>query len=219
MIKGGLFMEAYVTVAAVAYALGSINFAVIFSKKFAGFDVRERGSKNAGTTNVLRTVGVKVALLTLACDILKGVVAVLCAILANNTWTNVDVTTLKYIAGLMVIIGHTYPIFFDFKGGKGVATAIGVLLMLNWKIGLICLAVGIGIIALSKMVSLGSMCAAVLFPILTIFMQKGVTWLQIVLCFAIGLFVIFNHRTNIKRIKQGKENKLSFKSKKQEETK
>ena len=119
----------------------------------------------------------------------------------------------------MVIIGHTYPIFFEFKGGKGVATAIGVLLMLNWKIGLICLAFGISIIALSKMVSLGSMCAALLFPILTIFMQKGITWLQITLCFAIGLFVIFNHRTNIKRIKDGKENKLSFKSKKQEETK
>lgn len=207
-------MEAYITVAIVAYAIGSINFAVIFSKKFAGFDVRERGSKNAGTTNVLRTVGVKVALLTLACDILKGVVAVLCAILAKNMWTGFDVVTLKYIAGLMVVIGHTFPIFFDFKGGKGVATAIGVLLMLNWKIGLICLGLGIIIIAFTKMVSLGSMCGAILFPILSIFMQKGITWLQIVLCFAIGLFVIYNHRTNIKRIKDGKENKLSFKSKK-----
>lgn len=207
-------MEAYITVAIVAYAIGSINFAVIFSKKFAGFDVRERGSKNAGTTNVLRTVGVKVALLTLACDILKGVVAVLCAILSKNMWTGLDVVTLKYIAGLMVVIGHTFPIFFDFKGGKGVATAIGVLLMLNWKIGLICLGLGIIIIALTKMVSLGSMCGAILFPILSIFMQKGITWLQIVLCFAIGLFVIYNHRTNIKRIKDGKENKLSFKSKK-----
>ena len=206
-------MEAYITVAIVAYVIGSINFAVLFSKKFAGFDVREKGSKNAGTTNVLRTVGVKAALLTLVCDILKGVAAVLSAILAKSMWTGFDVQTLKYIAGLMVIIGHTYPIFYEFKGGKGVATAIGVLLMLNWKIGLICLAFGLIIIALSKMVSLGSMCAAVLFPILTIFMQKDITWLQIILCFAIGIFVVFNHRTNIKRIKQGKENKLSFKKK------
>ncbi len=206
-------MEAYITVAIVAYAIGSINFAVIFSKKFAGFDVRERGSKNAGTTNVLRTVGVKVALLTLTCDILKGVVAVLAAILAKMMWTGFDPVTLKYIAGLMVIIGHTFPIFFDFKGGKGVATAIGVLLMLNWKIGLICLTFGILIIACSKMVSLGSMCAAVLFPILSIFIQKDISLIQILLCIAIGAFVIYNHRTNIKRILDGKENKLSFKKK------
>lgn len=206
-------MEAYITVAIVAYVIGSINFAIIFSKKFAGFDVREKGSKNAGTTNVLRTVGVKAAALTLICDILKGVVAVLAAILAKSMWTNFDVETLKYIAGLMVIIGHTFPIFYDFKGGKGVATAIGVLLMLNWKIGLICLALGLVIIALSKMVSLGSMCAAILFPILSIFMQKNITPVQIVLCFAIGLLVVYNHRTNIKRIKNGKENKLSFKKK------
>lgn len=206
-------MEAYITVAIVAYVIGSINFAVIFSKKIAGFDVREKGSKNAGTTNVLRTVGAKAALLTLICDILKGVVAVFTAILAKSMWTNFNVETLKYIAGLMVIIGHTYPIFFEFKGGKGVATAIGVLLMLNWKIGLICLTFGLAIIVFSRMVSLGSMCAAVLFPILSIFIQKGITFVQILLCFAIGLFVIFNHRTNIKRIREGKENKLSFKKK------
>lgn len=206
-------MEAYITVAIVAYVIGSINFAVIFSKKFAGFDVREKGSKNAGTTNVLRTVGPKVALLTLVCDILKGVVAVLTSILAKSMWADFNVETLKYIAGLMVIVGHTYPIFFEFKGGKGVATAIGVLLMLNWKIGLICLAFGLTIIACSKMVSLGSMCAAVLFPILSIFLQKNITLLQILLCFAIGLFVVFNHRTNIKRIREGKENTLSLKKK------
>jgi len=204
-------MAIYIIVPLIAYFIGSISFSVIFSRKFAGFDVREKGSKNAGTTNVLRTVGVKVALLTLVCDILKGVVAVLTAILAKQMWTGFNAETLKYIAGFMVIVGHTFPIFFEFKGGKGVATAIGVLLMLNWKIGLICLAFGLLIIAFSKMVSLGSMCAAILFPILTIFMQKGISHIQIALCFAIGLFVVFNHRTNIKRILAGKENKLSFK--------
>ena len=204
-------MEAYLTVAIVAYVIGSINFAVIFSRKFAGFDVREKGSKNAGTTNVLRTVGKKVAALTLICDILKGVLAVLVAILAKTMWEGFDVQTLKYIAGIMVILGHTYPIFFEFRGGKGVATAIGVLLMLNWKIGLICLIFGVLLIAITKMVSLGSMCGALLFPVLSIFMQKEITILQIVLCFVIGAIVIFNHRTNIKRIKEGKENKLSFK--------
>ena len=88
-------MEAYITVAIVAYVIGSINFAVIFSRKFAGFDVREKGSKNAGTTNVLRTVGKKVALLTLVCDILKGVAAILAAILAKHVWEGLDITTFQ----------------------------------------------------------------------------------------------------------------------------
>ncbi|MBO5413356.1 MAG: glycerol-3-phosphate 1-O-acyltransferase PlsY [Clostridia bacterium] len=204
-------MEAYITVAIVAYVIGSINFAVIFSKKFAGFDVREKGSKNAGTTNVLRTIGKKVALLTLVCDILKGVVAIIAAILAKHMWDGLDITTLKYIAGFMVILGHTFPIFFEFRGGKGVATAIGVLLMLNWKIGLICLVFGLLIIALSKMVSLGSISAAILFPVLTIFLQEDVGLVGIVFSFLIAALVVFNHRSNIKRIKQGNENKLSLK--------
>ena len=204
-------MEAYITVAIVAYVIGSINFAVIFSRKFAGFDVREKGSKNAGTTNVLRTVGKRVALLTLVCDILKGVVAILVAILAEYMWEGLDITTLKYIAGFMVILGHTFPIFFEFRGGKGVATAIGVLLMLNWKIGLICLVFGLLIIALTKMVSLGSVLAAILFPILIIFLQENVTFIGIVFSFLIAILVIFNHRSNLKRIKEGKESKISFK--------
>lgn len=204
-------MEAYITVAIVAYVIGSINFAVLFSRKFAGFDVREKGSKNAGTTNVLRTVGKKVAALTLLCDILKGVVAILVAIFAKNMWEGIDINNLKYVAGFMVILGHTFPIFFEFRGGKGVATAIGVLLMLNWKIGLICLIFGILIIAITKMVSLGSMLAALLFPILTIFIHEGITFFGIILSFLIAALVIFNHRANIKRIKEGTENKLSFK--------
>lgn len=204
-------MEVYVTVAIVAYVIGSINFAVIFSRKFAGFDVREKGSKNAGTTNVLRTVGKKVAALTLLCDILKGVAAILVALLSQAMWSGFDITVLKYIAGFMVIFGHTFPIFFEFRGGKGVATAIGVLLMLNWKIGLICLVFGLLIIAVSKMVSLGSIAAAVLFPVLSIFIGGNVGFVAITISFLIAALVVFNHRTNIKRLKQGKENKLSFK--------
>ena len=204
-------MEVYITVAIVAYVIGSINFAVIFSRKFAGFDVREKGSKNAGTTNVLRTVGKKVAVFTLICDILKGVVAILAVMIAEFMWNEFDVMALKYIAGFMVILGHTFPLFFEFRGGKGVATAIGVLLMLNWKIGLICLVFGVLIIALSKMVSLGSILAAVLFPVLIIFIQEDVNFIGILFGFLIAGLVVFNHRSNIKRIKEGKENKLSFK--------
>ena len=126
-------------------------------------------------------------------------------------WSGFDVNTLKYIAGFMVILGHTYPIFFEFRGGKGVATAIGVLLMLDWKIGLICLVFGLVIIAITRMVSLGSIFAAILFPILTIFIHEGGTVIGTIISFLIAALIVFNHRSNIKRIKEGKENKLSSK--------
>ena len=199
----------YVLVALVAYLIGSINFAIIFSKKFAGFDVREKGSKNAGTTNVLRTVGKKAAILTLICDILKGVVAVLLAILAAYIWEEVDGEVLKYLAGLFAIIGHTLPVYYGFRGVKGVATSLGVLLMVNTQIGVICLVFALIIMIATRLVSLGSILAATLFPILTIFMTENL-WTKII-SILIGLLVIFNHRSNIKRLKQGTENKLSFK--------
>ena len=132
-------MAIYIIIAIIAYAIGSISFSVILSKKMAGFDVREKGSGNAGSTNVLRTVGKKAAILTLICDILKGVVSILIAILIGNIVGDIDKALLVQIASIAVVIGHTFPIFFGFKGGKGVATSLGVLLMVNWQIGLICL--------------------------------------------------------------------------------
>ena len=199
----------YVLVGLVAYLIGSINFAIIFSKKFAGFDVREKGSKNAGSTNVLRTVGKKAAALTLICDILKGVVAVLIAMLAANIWQDSDAEVLKYLAGLMAIIGHTFPVYYGFKGGKGVATSLGVLLVVNPQIGIISLVFALIIMIATRWVSLGSVLAATLFPILTIFMTDN--FAAKIISILIGLLVIFNHRTNIKRLKEGTENKLSFK--------
>ena len=200
---------AYVLVGLVAYLIGSISFAIIFSKKFAGFDVREKGSNNAGTTNVLRTVGKKAAALTLICDILKGVAAVLIAMLAANIWEETDAELLKYLAGLMAIIGHTFPVYYGFKGGKGVATSLGVLLVVNPQIGIICLVFALIIMIATRMVSLGSVLAATLFPILTVFMVDSFG--AKVISILIALLVIFNHRSNIKRLKNGTENKISFK--------
>lgn len=199
----------YILVALVAYLIGSINFAIIFSKKFAGFDLRERGSKNAGTTNVLRTVGKKAAILTLICDMLKGVISVLLAMLVAKIWTETDLEIIKYLAGLMAIIGHTYPIYYGFKGGKGVATSLGVLLIVNTQIGLICLVFALTIMAFTRWVSLGSILAAILFPILTIFMVDNMG--AKIISILIGALVVFNHRTNISRLKNGTENKLSLK--------
>ena len=216
-------MTSIIIVAIISYLIGSIMFSVIFTKKIAGFDVRTRGSGNAGSTNVLRTAGKKVAIITLICDILKGVVAVLIGyIVGKLTKASVETSQMLILtAGVMVVLGHTFPIFFKLKGGKGVATSLGVLLMINWKIGLICLVLiclvfALLIMAVSRMVSLGSISAAILFPVLCIFINEnylikanhfGYVLFGIILC----LLVVFNHRSNLKRMINGKENKLSFK--------
>ena len=144
-------MGIYIAALVIGYLIGSINFSVILSRKMAGFDLRDKGSKNAGTTNMLRTVGKKGAALVLLLDILKGVLAVVIAKLISG---DVNQAIACQIAAFGVVFGHTFPIFFEFRGGKGVATSIGVLLILNWQIGLICLVYGILMIALTRMVSL-----------------------------------------------------------------
>ena len=192
-------MATYIIIAVIAYAIGSINFSVLISKNIAGFDVREKGSGNAGSTNVLRAVGIKAAVITLICDILKGIVAILIAVLIGNIVGNTDRALLVQIAGILVVIGHTFPIFFQFKGGKGVATSLGVLLITNWKIGLICLIFALVIIIITKMVSMGSMGAAILFPVLTIFIGDSFIvpatgFKYLIFSIILAVFVIFNHR-------------------------
>lgn len=208
-------MLVYIIVAVIAYLLGSVSFSVIISKKMAGFDVREKGSGNAGTTNVLRSVGKKAAVITLILDILKGVLAVLVAyIVGNIVKEGVDKALLIQIAGLLVIVGHTFPIFFGFKGGKGIATALGVLLITNWNIGLICLVFALVLMVLTKMVSLGSISAAILFPVLILFMPHTAYLVDgnyIIYSILIAVLVVFNHRANVKRLLNGTENKLDFK--------
>ncbi len=208
-------MAAYIIVAIVAYLLGSISFSIIVSKKLAGFDVREKGSGNAGATNVLRSVGKKGAALTLLGDALKGVVAVLFAIIVGAIAKTADKALLVQLAGICVVIGHTFPIFFEFKGGKGVATSLGVILMTNWKIGLICLVFALVLMALTKMVSMGSVGAAILFPILVLFIHTNFTISEgssyFIYSIILAVIVAFNHRSNIQRILSGTENKISFK--------
>ena len=211
-------MEPYIAISIIAYLLGSISFSVIISKKMAGIDVREKGSGNAGSTNVLRSVGKKAAALTLVCDVLKGVVAVLIAFIVGLIMGEeaVDKSLLIQCAGLFAVVGHTFPIFFKFKGGKGIATALGVLLIVNWNIGLICLVFALIVMALTRMVSLGSIAAAILLPVLALFMPHTayiVDGNYFIYSLILSGFVIFNHRSNLKRLLEGKENKLSFKGK------
>lgn len=207
-------MIIYLIMVLIAYAIGSINFSVIFSKKFAGFDIREKGSGNAGTTNMLRSVGKKAATITLVCDILKGVISILIAFIFSKMNQNLDGALLVQIAALLVVIGHTFPVFFGFKGGKGVATSLGILLLINWQIGLICLIFALIIMATTRMVSAGSVTAAILYPVLVIcgvgkeyFIIGGN---YIIFSILLALIVIYNHRSNIKRILSGTENKLNI---------
>ena len=191
-------MAAYIIIAIIAYLVGSINFSVIISKRMAGFDVREKGSGNAGTTNMLRSIGVKAAVITLLCDILKGVVVILIAILIGNIVDGLDDALLVQLAGIFVIIGHTFPIFFGFKGGKGIATSLGVLLMINWQIGLICLVFALILMAITRMVSVGSIAAAILFPVLVVFIGQNYivpvnNWSYLIFSIIIAILVLFNH--------------------------
>lgn len=212
-------MIVYIIMALIAYAIGSINFSVIISKKVAGFDVREKGSGNAGSTNMLRSVGKKAAAITLICDIFKGVVSIAIAVALGNIISDANKELLVQIAGVAVVIGHTFPIFFGFKGGKGVATSLGVLLISNWQIGLICLVFALVLMALTRIVSLGSCGAAVLYPVLTLFINQHYTVLTegkdgksyLIYSIILAVIVLYNHRSNIKRLLNGTENKLSFK--------
>ena len=212
-------MIEYIIMAMIAYCIGSVNFSVIISKKIAGCDVREKGSGNAGTTNMLRSVGKKAAAITLLCDIAKGIVAIAISMIIGNIMEETNQELLLQIAGIAVVIGHTFPIFFGFKGGKGVATSIGILLMSNWKIGLICFIFALVLMILTRMVSVGSCAAAILFPILTLFINDSYTILTegkngntyFIYSVLLAVIVLYNHRSNIKRLLNGTENKLDFK--------
>ena len=205
----------YILMAVIAYAIGSVNFSVIISKRVAGFDVREKGSGNAGTTNMLRSVGKGAAALTLVLDILKGLVVILLAkFVVAKIASGSNEAILVQLAGFFVVVGHTFPMFFGFKGGKGVATSLGVLLIINPEIGGICLVFALLEMALTRMVSVGSINAALLFPVLTIFINYNYIaggYNYIIFGIAMAAFVIFNHRTNLKRIYNGTENRISFK--------
>lgn len=205
-------MAAYIVVAIIAYLLGSVTFSIIIGKKMEGVDVREKGSKSAGATNVLRTIGKKAAALTLLGDMLKGIVAVLIAFIIGKFVQGVDKALLIQVAGIFAVLGHTFPIYYGFKGGKGVATSLGILIITNWQIGLICLVFGLVLIILSRMVSLGSVTAAILYPVLTLFISQNylVEGNYFVYSVILAIIVIFNHRENVKRLLEGNENKLNF---------
>ena len=190
----------------IGYLLGSFNFATYISKKKYKEDIREHGSGNAGMTNMMRTYGTKAAVLTLLGDILKTVLAALIGYLVFGK-------TGAYVAGLGSVIGHTLPIYYGFKGGKGVATAIAMILCTEPLVGIILIAIFAAIVAATKFISLGSIMGALIYPvILNNFAQLDIV--KLVCCLLVVAILVFNHRTNIKRLLNNQENKFSFKKSK-----
>lgn len=189
----------------ITYLIGNFSPAYVLGRFFVKKDIREYGSGNAGTTNALRVFGKKLGILTLALDIGKGVAAVLIGHYIMGLEG-------RYIGAIFVVLGHNWPVLLKFKGGKGVATSVGALLTLNWKLGLIILALGIIVIIFTKYVSLGSLLGSVFAPFIS-FMLLGTTRSYLFYTTLIlAVSSIFKHRSNIKRLINGNESKLNFKS-------
>lgn len=196
----------------VPYLLGSINPAIILSKKIYHDDIRTHGSGNAGATNTLRTYGKKMSILVFVCDLSKAAIA------TGFGWLIMGHNIGGAMAGFFVIFGHMFPIYYKFRGGKGVACACAVILMMSPLSFVVCLAAFVIVVLTTKYVSMASVTAAFLYPLVaTAFLRErqGAITLFAVL---IAGFIIFMHRENLKRIFHGEENKLNFgKKKKQRE--
>lgn len=199
-----LFVIVILCCIVIPYLIGSLNFAVILSKKIYGEDVREHGSKNGGATNMLRTYGNKAAVITLVLDIFKAIVS---GIIGYVLW-GVNGAS---VAGLFCMAGHMFPIYYKFKGGKGVATLAGMVLMVDWRVFLVLVLCFVLIVLSTKFVSLGSVMCSLIYPL--ILYRMTLPGLHVVMAIIAAGLVVFMHRENIKRLLNGTESKISFSKK------
>ena len=226
--------------AVIAYLLGSVNFAIIVTKLMSKKDIRDFGSGNAGATNVLRSQGPVPAILTTVGDLAKSILSVVIggwlvslalegvpeAALSGYNVTYLFSLVARYLTGVFCILGHMFPLYFHFRGGKGVLTTLGMMLILDWRVALICLGVFIVTVLLSRMVSLGSVLAAASLPIVTGLFQAfvdghGSTSPEVVMfctgmATLIALMLICKHIPNLRRIAAGTESRLGSKKKQAE---
>lgn len=191
--------------AVIGYLLGNISSGYLVGKAYGLRDIRKHGSGNSGTTNVLRTLGWLPSVLTLAGDCLKGYVACLIGRWLAGDWG-------LLIGGLAAILGHDFPVFMGFRGGKGIATSLGLIIAINPWLALALLAVQLIAVALTRTMSIASLITTVAFPICTAFMERGrenYALFVIAACIAAALS-LFGHRGNIQRLAEGRENRLDF---------
>lgn len=219
--------------AVVAYLLGSINPAVIVTRVWTKgkSDIREMGSGNAGFTNVLRAVGKVPAIITIVCDALKCVIAVLLGglffsmIAGDSVYQPQIINVGKYLAGIFCILGHSFPLYFHFKGGKGVVSAAALMLTEDWRVFLMILATFLIIFLISKIISLGSIVSALLYGpytfLATFVLDRlvygdnlpsiGYVVISTAAALIIGIFVTIKHKDNIHRLLRGEEKKIKAK--------
>lgn len=196
----------------VAYLLGSIPSAVWIGKVMHGIDVRDFGSGNAGATNTFRVLGKKAGSIVLLMDIVKGFLA---TYLVNITAINPEISPYQYVNiqllfGLLAVIGHLFPLFAQFKGGKGIATLFGMIMCIDYKPALLCMGIFIFILLVTRYVSLGSILAAVSFPFLMVYVFKEDVPLFIAFGITAALMVVLTHQKNIKKLVNGTENKAKL---------
>lgn len=185
-----------------SYFIGNISFSYLLTKYQLKKDIREFGSGNAGTTNVLRVLGKKAAVIVLVGDVLKGVVAVAIGSLFGSK------ELVAILCGLAVILGHDWPILMSFKGGKGIATSIGAFLVLDTLAAVICVSIGLAIIAVKKYVSLGSIIGVAILPLVVFLLARSTE--ELIVAFLVSLITVYKHRSNIGRLIKGNENKLKL---------
>jgi glycerol-3-phosphate acyltransferase PlsY len=193
------------------YLLGSLNTGVIVGKIY-GKDIRSHGSKSAGLTNTLRVLGKSAAVFVLAGDILKGIIACLVGLhfgLYVYSGEAIDCVSLL-AAGAGAVVGHNWPVYFGFKGGKGALTAAAVMFMVDWVMALICLGFFVILVALTRYVSLSTICATMLFVAISFIPVFGNTIYFNIFAFLMAFIIIYKHKENVQRLLSGTENKLSF---------
>lgn len=198
----------------IGYLLGSIPTAVWFGKALHNIDVRDHGSKNAGATNAIRVLGLKVGLIVLVIDALKGIAAVNLVLFYPEIFPGENTKVLfQLLLGVMALAGHIFPVFAGFRGGKGIATLAGIIIALFPGTVLICLGVFLVVFVLTRIVSLGSILASIAFPVVVIFFDQEAVLAEMIFSVLVAAFVPLTHRKNIYRLLKGEEKKLKINKK------
>ncbi len=201
----------YIVFGVIAYLLGSIPTAVWVGKAWHNIDVREHGSKNAGATNTFRVLGRKPGIVVLAVDILKGLTAMLLPLLGTQGGYGMDsFVHVQLVCAVLVVLGHIFPIFAGFSGGKGVATSLGVIFGLHPEAAGICLGIFLIVFITTQYVSLGAICASISFPLLIILYFRATSVWLMVFSIALSVAVVAAHHKNIGRLLKGEESKMNL---------
>lgn len=191
-----------------AYLIGSIPSAVWMSKRAYGIDIREHGSGNAGATNTFRVLGSKAGSIVMLCDMMKGFLAVKLALFSHFPWASEQFTNLQIGLGLAAVVGHIFPIWAEFRGGKGIATLFGMILSIQPLVAVSLVGVFLAILFLTRYVSLSSITASIAFPLMIVYIFREPEVSYKLFAIATALLVVLTHHKNISRLLNGNESKV-----------